>query len=68
MRLDLFDYLKRLCGFTINILNLMENFARKYLWDPDLMNMWLISKKDMDEKISKFLSLKVVGERVKKLM
>jgi hypothetical protein len=27
-----------------------------------------ISRKNMDEKVSKFSSLKVVGERVKKLM
>ena len=52
----------------INISNLMENSVRKYLWDHDLMNMSQISKRNMDEKVSKFLSLKVVGERVKKLM
>ena len=52
----------------INISNLMGNSVRKYLWDPDLMNMWLISRKNMDEKVLKFLSLKAVGERVKKLM
>ena len=44
----------------------MENSVRKYLWDHDLMNMSLISRKNMDEKASKFLSLKAVGERVKK--
>ena len=46
----------------------MENSVPKYLWDRDLMNMSLISKRNMDEKISKFSSLKAVGERVKKLM
>ena len=46
----------------------MENFVRKYLWDQDLMNMLRISRKNMDEKVLKFSSLKAVGERVKKLM
>jgi hypothetical protein len=30
--------------------------------------MLLISRKNMDEKVSKFLNLKAVGERVKKLV
>jgi hypothetical protein len=51
----------------INISNLMENSVRKYLWALDLTNMSLILRKNMDEKVSKFSSLKVVGERVKKL-
>jgi hypothetical protein len=51
----------------INISNLMENSVQKYLWDLDLMNMLLISRKNMDEKVSKFSSLKAVGERAKKL-
>ena len=68
MQLGLFDYWNKLCEFMINISNLMENFVRKYLWDLDLMNMLQISKRNMDEKVSKFLSLKAVGERVKKLM
>jgi hypothetical protein len=46
----------------------MGNSVRKYLWDHDLMNMLRISKKNMDEKISKFLSLKAAEEKVKKLM
>ena len=46
----------------------MGNSVPKYLWDQDLMNMLLISRKNMDEKISKFSSLKAVEERVKKLM
>ena len=50
MRLDPSDYLKRHYGFMTNILSQMENFARKYLWDHDLMNMCPISKKNMDEK------------------
>jgi len=52
----------------INISNLMGNSVLKYLWGLDLMNMLQISKRNMDEKISKFSSLKAVGERVKKLM
>ena len=68
MQLGLFDYWNKLCEFMINISNLMENFVRKYLWDLDLMNMLQISKRNMDEKVSKFLSLKAVGERVKKPM
>lgn len=62
------DFWSRLCEFMINISNLMGNSVLKYLWDHDLMNMLRISKKNMDEKVSKFLSLKAVGERVKKLM
>ena len=46
----------------------MGNSVRKYLWDLGLMNMLLILKRNMDEKISKFLSLKAVEEKVKKLM
>ena len=45
----------------------MENFVQRYLCDLDLMNMSLTSRKNMDEKVSKFLSLKAVGERGKKL-
>ena len=62
------DFWNRLYGFMINISNLMENSVLKYLWDHDLMNMLLISRKNMDEKVLKFLSLRAVGERVKKLM
>jgi hypothetical protein len=51
----------------INISSLMENSVPKYLWGLDLMNMWRISKRNMDEKISKFSNLKAVGEKVKKL-
>jgi hypothetical protein len=68
MQLGQSDFWNRLYGFMINISNLMGNSVPKYLWDHDLMNMLRISKKNMDEKISKFLSLKVVEERVKKLM
>ena len=46
----------------------MENSVQKYLCDRDLMNMLRISKRNMDEKVLKFLSLKFVGERVKKHM
>jgi hypothetical protein len=67
MQLGLSAFWKKLCEFMTNISNLMENFVQKYLWDQDLMNMWRISKRNMDEKVSKFSSLKVVGERVKKL-
>jgi hypothetical protein len=46
----------------------MENFVQKYLWDHDLTNMLLILKRNMDEKTSKFLSLKAVEKKARKLM
>ena len=52
----------------INISNLTGNSVPKYLWDQDLMNMLLTLRKNIDEKVLKYLNLKVVEEKVKRHM
>jgi hypothetical protein len=46
----------------------MENSVLKYLWVHDLMNMLLTLRKNIDEKVLKYLNLKVVEEKVKRHM